>query len=150
MRCEKCWGIELNSNNFENIESHSAIYISQFLNDPDSFLFSENRFDNIESTNDGGAIYLDQPKSATLKSNQFSKVIVTKENGKGGAVYINQLNKASTLDSNSFQKCEAAQGGALFWEYEEPLLLNNTFEENEASKYARDIGSYARSLKFIS
>lgn len=77
-------------------------------------------------------------------------MVVSKRGGKGGAIYINQLTKAATIDTNFFLNCEAPQGGALFWDYEEPLILNNTFTDNRASKYARDIGSYPRNLQFIS
>ena len=72
LTCEKCWGFELLSNNFTNIEAHSAVSVISHLEEPERFAFTFNQFDTIESTNDGGAIYLYQPLSASLGWNTFN------------------------------------------------------------------------------
>lgn len=57
---------------------------------------------------------------------------------------------ASQITRNSFSKCKADIGGALFWNFKMPRLSQNQYHLNVGTLYGFDLASYPQRLGFIS
>ena len=68
----------------------------------------------------------------TIKDNSFVSIRSENLGSQGGAIYSSIHNSDTMVEitNNTFEKCRAAEGGAVLWDYHEPLLFNNTFIEN--------------------
>ena len=81
----------------------------------------------------------------------FRNCSVRSKEGKGGAISIEStVSKTISIEKNQFHQCHASRGGAIFWDYNEPALVQNNFEDNSVKFYGSDIGSYGCKVQIIS
>lgn len=67
-----------------------------------------------------------------VHDNSFIDLNLEGEDSKGAAIYIATTAQNVHVKGNTFERCQAVSGGALFWEYKAPLLSLNTFIDNSA------------------
>ena len=63
-----------------------------------------------------------------MQLNQFTRVNLVLEEGKGGALYIDQSSDHPvSIMENRFEDCSADMSGAIQWIQREPIIIDNHF-----------------------
>ena len=144
----KSWFIQILSTNVTQIDSFAIDRVYQPLIIKSSIIdiISNSSFTNNGNSTltAGGAISMSDSKIRIINSKFINNTAIS-----GGAISFEctsldscNLNiSTSTFDSNS----ATSQGGAIYYNYNRPTIINTTFVNNTAS-YGPDFASYAVSI----
>jgi hypothetical protein len=103
----------------------------------------------------GGALYLDHPQSFIVSNCTFKNLTalngtgLNDMQGVGGAIFYScsfyEPNCALSVDASFSHNYASVKGGAIHWDYNEPVWGRSvSFEENHAGWYGDSISCYAQ------
>ncbi|CDW79966.1 UNKNOWN [Stylonychia lemnae] len=172
IQCLNCRRMLISSSKFSNLRSQigGAIFIQDVqLNKRssdgyDKYSIIKTKFNNLTAYA-GGAIYLSFPQNVWIADSIFNNcrslnATASKAGsnvGSAGAIFYEcgaedtNCNLNITGFTNFTQNFAQKKGGAIHWNYYEPLISKNVFfEKNIAGWYGDSISSYSQNLKIIS